>query len=226
MRNKYGVEVPEVETMKMKDFKHRSDFNRYKKELEAFVKKDAFSSVKTANNVEISKSEFKEYTREIARINRKKEKEWKAIKDKKHTSGLTIEQMRDPIVGMGDERYQSFKKIDPNLNRFESLKDFQKRKNNIDRIYEGDFIARKEKTYRENYLKKFVDVFNDDIASLQGKRKLSKEALEVYKKVYKMSDREFAERYYTSDFAEIKHLYSFEERQNMLQQIRSDFDLE
>lgn len=211
LRVNKGLEVQGVETVRYTQFNSRREINRYLKQMNQFLEKKADFRVTNEKGTELHYSEVQQIERTINRVNRKKQEQWNKYKDlpykhKGEPTGLTVEQVADPDIGIGHPKFADFKPIKFNPGRFRSEKEFRDWASDKERVYGGDWLSRRNESYRDNYL----DAVRNNLGN---------DGDELYERVENMPLDEFMTMYYTENNANIRFVYDKVARNSKIKEL-------
>lgn len=214
IRTRKGVETIGIETKKISDIPSLKEFDRYFKEMNQFLERKANFKVQTSKGVELDYSDLHEYEKTIKRVNRAKEREWNRIKGEpfRHRgidTGLTVEQVADPVFGIGDPRFSEYEKLRYNPDRWRSKQEFERDLAKRKDLYKGDWLKRKNLIYKQHYL----DSFERKI----GLR--SPKATALFQTIQEMDIDEFIKVFRTENNAHIDFIYDDLEIEGKIQEL-------
>lgn len=208
-----GLEVIGTETVKFKEFSSRREINSYIKKMSKFLDRKADPTLTNLKGAELKRSVVKQAKKEIDRINKLKMEERQKYEnepflDRGKPTGLTIAER-----GLfGDNRYSELKPLKFNPHRFRDNKELKEWLGLKKKIYKGDFIARKNELYRQNYMTALTNVFGKSATK------------ELRREIENMELDEFTKKYYQENLADINFIYDFQEAMVKLNTIKDLFN--
>lgn len=203
IRMNTGLETEGYDTVKFKDFSSRKEVERYIKKQKQFLDRKANFGVMNEKGVMLEYDLVKQLDKKIKKVNKVKEQQFDKIKDLPFTHkgknlGLTVGQMANPLVGMGDSRYSDFRGLKFNPHVFESNSQLKKRVDKMEDLYEKrDFMKEKNELLKNNYLKGMSEA---------GLLELKK-GREIADRIKAMDMEDFIRNFYTENNASISFLY-------------------
>lgn len=211
LRKNKGLETVGVETNKYQEFNSRRQVESYLKKMENFLQKKADFKVQNEHGAKLQYSEIQEMEKVIRRVNKQKKEQWNKVKDLEYyhrgqPTGLTVDEVADPVIGYGHAKFADFKPVKFNPGRFRSEKEFKQWAKEKEQLYTKDYMNRKNELYRENYLKGLQNVFDS-------------EAKDLYKHIKEIPIEDFIKMYYTENNAHIAFIYDKLARKTKLNEL-------
>lgn len=199
LRVNKGLEVVDIETKKVSEFNSRREINKYLKQMQRFLERNADFRVVNEKGATLQYSEIQDIEKTIARVNRQKKAMWDRVKNlpylhKGQPTGLTVGQQADPEIGIGDPKYEDFKPIKFNAGRFRTEQEFKKWAEEKRELYKGNYLQKQYELYRENYIKSLENNLGNASKHLQ----------EI---IRNMPLDDFIIKYYTENNAHIDFVY-------------------
>jgi hypothetical protein len=220
LKTTYGI-MTETHTRQITEFDYKTDLTAYKNEMKKFLNRN-FNREKTHLRNKEGKlfpiNEVKEIKKEIARVNRLKEKERKKVEALQVYHRGKLRGTVGQVQGAGDDRLDRFAPLKFNLDRFRSVKEFKKYVSNIKEVFEGNFILSQDETYRESYIKSLKNKFGDD-PEFEG------DINRIIKKVSSMGIDEYMHFYYTKTFTKLGFIYDKTDARKKLNAMLNDWNI-
>ena len=197
LKREFGVEM-DISTRPVSSFTSRKELNAYKEEMRAFTNPNAHRYVKNDKGVSMPRNLLNQINRELKRVNRLKDQQLKRIKDQPFTdrgkpTPMTVGQQNS---FMGDPRYDNFRKLKFNPNRFNNVKEAEQYMKFL-KSYTPKQLAEWNERYKQNYIKAIDNVFGSTLAG------------DLIDHIKKMDTKEFIDLYYSENIADIGFIYDF-----------------
>lgn len=214
----FGVDVP-IEYAKIEDFATRKQFNQYVKSLKTFTDRSNFRYVKNDAGIVVSRETYNQAKKQQDIINKDNQKLLKKLEtleatDRGQKLGYSI---KNSFWFMGDDRIATLKdKGKFNLNQFKTMNDLQARLRYLANRSDPNWLKKKNRIYKQNFLKAIKNQFGNDKDS---------EGYRLYNKVKRMSNKKFMEKYFAENIATIDYVYSDFEKYQHLKDLENVFGI-
>jgi hypothetical protein len=228
VRKRYGEKIA-VDTQGITAFNTRAEFNAYKQRIEKFLAAPLQQFVAAKPKpVRVAKPYVNKKGTELPKAELKKlEQKYKSV----NAAKLRQEQKIDALMGyegfvqdriaLGDPKYARFIPLKFNPDRYTSLKEFEEHKQQFFKTFEGNWIFRQDKQFKDvNYL----EALREKIGEVIGLD--DPDYLRLKRHIEKMSVKKFMQLYYTRYFTSIGFLYDEFEARDKLNRIMSEWELE
>jgi hypothetical protein len=185
-RRDKGIELnPLIQTMKPSEFKSAKDVQKYKREMERFLdRKSQF--VANKQGTIFTKQSVDRYHKEVNRINEQKEREFNRIQKLETKAlgkklGVTVGKR---MQNAPKDLFPSLTKLTGSLDRFSSEAELKMhiKENLQEGFFRGQFLKRKDRTYKANFIQSILSEFQLDGVALA--KKIDKMSLEDFMNVY------------------------------------------
>jgi hypothetical protein len=215
IRNKFDLEIPEIETKPLKDFATRKEFNQYVKKMQNFTNRynTNYQYKQNEHGVTLSQRDVNEIERKLKAENVRKAKEYNKLKKKlKPEKGeyipKNINDFSHPNV---PERLSGFR---PHTFNFDMLKSNQIAENYKNMILgrETETANKKADLMRTSMIKALINV--------AGKHMSQK----VIDKINKLSPSKISELYYNEKDFQVEFIYSPEDDEDIIKRLEELID--
>jgi exonuclease VII large subunit len=215
LRNKFDLEIPEIETKPLKEFNTRKEFNQYVKKMQSFTNRynTNYQFKQNEHGVTMTQKDINDIERKLKAENTRKAREYNKLKKKlKPEKGeyipKNVNDFNHPNV---PERLAGFRPHSFNFDLLKSNKTAENYKNMI-LGREIETANKKADLLRTSMIKAMIEVAGKHMAQ------------HVIDKLNGLSPQQVAELYYNEPDFRPKYVYSPEDDEDILKSLEDMID--